>query len=65
MKDECVSLPKPQPQIVQLHNDHEDVFATSLIDRYTARLVSLQSMCLATFSVTDGVIQCATKKEKN
>ena len=29
MKDECVSLPKPQSQLEQLHNDDEDVFATS------------------------------------
>ena len=36
MKDECVSLSKPQSQLAQLHDDDdEDVFATSLIDRYT------------------------------
>ena len=32
MKDECVSLPKPQSQLAQLHDDDdddEDVFATS------------------------------------
>ena len=49
MKDEHVSLPKPQLQLAQLHDD-EDVFATSLIDRYAARPVSLQNMCLATFA---------------
>ena len=43
--------------------DDEDVFATSLIDRY-ARPVSLQNMCLATFAVTYDVIQSATKKEE-
>ena len=44
MKDECVSLPKPQSQLVQLHDDDdEDVFATSLIDKYAARPVSLQT----------------------
>ena len=32
MKDECVSLPKPQSQLAQLHDD-DDVFATSLTDR--------------------------------
>ena len=52
MKDECVSLPKPQSHLAQLHDDDEDVFATSLIDRYGARPVSLQNMCLATFAVT-------------
>ena len=62
MKDECVSLPKPQSHLAQLHDD-EDVFATSLIDRYGARPVSLQNMCLATFAVTYDVIQSATQKE--
>ena len=63
MKDECVNLLKPQSQLAQLHNNNEDVFATSLIDRYGARPVSLQNMCLATFAVTYDVIQSATKKE--
>ena len=63
MKDECVSLPKPQSQLAQLHDDDEDVFATSLIDRYGARPVSLQNICLATCAVTYDVIQSATQKE--
>ena len=63
MKDECVSLPKPQSHLAQLHDDDEDVFATSLIDRYGARPVSLQNMCLAMFAVTYDVIQSATQKE--
>ena len=25
MKDECVSLPKPQSQLAQLHDDNENV----------------------------------------
>ena len=37
MKDECVSLPKPQSHLAQLHDDDEDIFAMSLIDRYGAR----------------------------
>ena len=40
MKDELVSLPKPQSQLAQSHDDDgEDVFSTSLIDRYAARPV--------------------------
>ena len=39
------------------------MFTTSLIDRYAARPVSLQNMCLATFAVTYDVIQSATKTE--
>ena len=64
MKDECASLPKPQSQLAQLHDDDEDVFETSLIDRYAARPVALQNICLATFAVTNDAIQSATKKEE-
>ena len=62
MKDECVSVPKPQSQLAHFHDD-EDVFATSLIDRYAARPVSLQNMCLATFAVTYDVIQSAEHRK--
>ena len=41
-----------------------DVFATSLINRYATRPVSLQNMCLATFAVTYDVIQSGTKTEE-
>ena len=51
MKDECVSLPKPKSQLAQLHDDDEDVFATSVINRYAARPLALQNICLATFAV--------------
>ena len=64
MKDEHVNLPKPQSQLAQLHDDDEDIFASSVIDRYAARPISLQNMCLATFSVTYDAIQSATKKEE-
>ena len=64
MKDECVRPPKPQSQLAQLHDDDEDVFATNLIDRYGARPVSLQNMCLATFAVTYDEIQSTTEKEE-
>ena len=64
MKDECASLPKSKSQLAQLHDDDEDIFATSLIDRYAARPVSLQNICLATFAVTYDVIQSATNKEE-
>ena len=63
MKNECVSLPKLQSHLAQLHDDDEGIFATSLIDRYGARPVSLQNMCLATFAVAYDVIQTATKKK--
>ena len=52
MKNECVSLPKSKAQLALLHDDDEDVFATSLIDRYVARPDMLRDMCLAKFAVT-------------
>ena len=61
-----VSLPKPKLQLTQLHDDDDDddVFATGLIDRYAARSVSLQNICLATFADTYDVIQSSTNKEE-
>ena len=64
MKDECVSLPKPKSQLAQLHDDDEDVFATSVIDRYAARPLALQNICLATFAVMYNVIQSSTETEE-
>ena len=65
MKDECVSLPKPKSQLAQLYDDDdEDVFATSLIDRYAARSLALQNICLATFAVTYDAIQSSTQTEE-
>ena len=61
MRDEHVSLPKSKSQLAQLHDDDEDVFATSVIDRYTARPLALQNTCLATFAVMNDVIQSSTK----
>ena len=56
IRDECVSLPKTCAQLEQLDEDDEDVFATSLIDRYAARPNSLQNICLATFAVNYDVV---------
>ena len=61
MKDECVSRPKPKSQLAQLHDDDGDVFATSLIDRYAARPLALQNICLTTLAVTYDIIQSSTK----
>ena len=65
MNDECVSLPKPHSHLAQLHDDDEEVFATSLMDRCAARPVSLQKICLATFAVTYDVIQSSLHKWEN
>ena len=57
MKDGHVSLPKSKSQLAQLHDDDEDVFATSVIDRYAAIPLALQNTCLAIFAVMYDVIQ--------
>ena len=61
MKDEHVSPPKSKSQLAQLHDDDEDVFATSVIDRYAARPLALQNICLETSAVMYDVIQSSTK----
>ena len=53
-----VSLPKTQWQLAQMDDDDdENVFATSIIDRYAARPPILGNMCLATFAVNYNVAQ--------
>ena len=64
MKDEHVSLPKPKSQLTQLHDDEEDVFATSVFDRYAARPLALQNICLATFAVMHDVSKSSTQTEE-
>ena len=61
MKDECVNLPKPKSQLAQLHDNDEYVFATGIIDRYAARPLAWQNICLGTFAVMYDVIQSSTK----
>ena len=56
MKHERVSLPKTRAQLEKMHPDDDDVFATSLIDRYMACPTSLEKMCLALFAVTYDVV---------
>ena len=64
MKDKCVSLPKPKSQLAQLHDDDEDVFATSVIDRYVARPLAFQDICLGTFAIMYDIIQSSTQTEE-
>ena len=65
MQDECVSLPKTRVQLAQMEDDDDNVFATSLIDRYAARPYELQNMCLATFAVTYDVATSSPSLEQN
>ena len=59
MKAECVSLPKPMYKLCELDDDDEDVFATSIIDRYATRPNIIANMSLAEFAVSyDPVAKC-------
>ena len=49
----------------QLHDDDDDVFATSVIDRYAARPLVLQNICLATFAVMFDVIPIIITDRRN
>ena len=51
-KEKRVSMLKPSHLLDQLNDDDEDVFCTSLIDRYIARPDAIESMCLAEFAAT-------------
>ena len=46
-KEDRVSLLKPMNQIQDMDEDSEDIYQTSLIDRYAARPHQLNSLCLA------------------
>ena len=49
-KEERVSLLKPIIQIEGMKGESEDIFPTSLIDRYAARPDTLSDICLAEFA---------------
>ena len=49
-KNERATLTKPMSAINSLEDDDEDLYQTSLIDRYAARPDSLENMCLAEFA---------------
>ena len=46
MKEQRVSSPKSQEQLSELSDDDENVFATSVIDRYSARPQELNKSAL-------------------
>ena len=49
-KEDRVSLLKPINQIQDMDDDSEDIYQTSLIDRYAVRPNMLNQMCLAEFA---------------
>ena len=65
MKHERVSLPKTKAQLDKMHPDDDDVFATSLLDRYVAQPNDLNDMCLAMFAVTYDVVSSHTQQDED
>ena len=51
-KKDRPSIPKPKEKLKNLDNDDEDIFMTSIHDRYAARPNSKETLCLAKFAVT-------------
>ena len=45
-----VSVTKSTEQLCQLHDNNQDVFCKSIIDRYKNRPHCLESLCLAEFA---------------
>ena len=54
--------PKSQTQLAQMDDD-DDVFATSIVDQYSACPDSLNNMCLATFAVNYNVCYSISKDD--
>ena len=52
MHDVRVSLPKNEKQLSDMNDEEDNVYMTSIHDRYAARPESLQNMCLASFAVS-------------
>ena len=58
-KDQRMSLPKTRKDLEQLNDDDENIFMTSIHDRYVARADDLNGQCLAYFAVNyDPVSAC-------
>ena len=51
MKDDRVSLPKTNAALEKLNEDEDDVYMTSIHDRYAAHPNALEDLCLAKFAV--------------
>ena len=52
MRDDQVSLPKNEKQSSDMNDEEDNVYMTSIHDRYSAHPKLLQNMCLATFAVS-------------
>ena len=52
MRDDRVSLPKSNQALHDMDEDEENIYMTSIHDRYASHPESLENMCLAKFAVT-------------
>ena len=51
MCDDRISLPRHEKALLEMEEDEDNVYMTSIHDRYAARPDCLESMCLAKFAV--------------
>ena len=47
-----VAFLQPMATVMSMEDDEENIYTTSIIDRYSARPNSLKRMCLAKFAVS-------------
>ena len=64
-KNERVTMTKPLSSIQELENDEEDLYLTSLIDRYICRPDNLENMCLAEFAANYDVNYSSQETDDN
>ena len=63
MKDNRVSLPKNNASLEKMNEDEDDVYMTSIHDRYAAQPNSLEDVCLDKFAVNYETVFWASKEE--
>ena len=51
MRDDCISLPKSTKMLDNMDEDEDNVYMTSIHDRYAACPNKLEGICLAKFAV--------------
>ena len=63
-KEQRVSIPKSKEKLKEMEDDDEDIFMTSIHDRYAARPNDKEAMCLAKFAVSYDVV-CSQNKDQD
>jgi len=60
-----VSMLKPQCILQEMDDDDENIYCSSLLDRYVARPNELENMCLAEFAAIYTVTSSSRRDEQN